>query len=96
MIFTPLTALGAVVTPAVQGMMSRQTADDSQGELQGVLASTGALAMIFSPLMMTWVFYRFAAEDAPIYMPGAPFLLSVALMFVCMAVFLYPRRDRTA
>lgn len=96
LLFTPLTALGAVVTPAVQGMMSRQTANDSQGELQGVLSSTGALAMIFSPLLMTWVFSRFAAEDAPIYMPGAPFLLSVALMFVCMAVFLYPARARTA
>ena len=91
LLFTPMTALGAVVTPALQGMMSRQTPDDSQGELQGVLASAGALAMIFSPLLMTWVFSRFAAENAPIYMPGAPFLLSMGLMFVCMAVLLFPK-----
>ena len=92
LLFTPLTALGAVVTPAVQGMMSRKTAKDSQGELQGVLASAGALAMIFSPLLMTWVFSRFAAADAPVHLPGAPFLVSMGLMFVCLAVFLLPRR----
>ena len=33
---------------------------------------------------MTYVFALFAAEDAAIYMPGAPFLLSAALMFICL------------
>ena len=92
--FTPITALGAVVTPAIQGMMSKQTPDDSQGELQGVLASTNALAMIFAPMIMTWVFATFAADDAPVYMPGAPFLLSMALMGACMAVYLSPIKPR--
>ena len=55
-LFIPLTALGAVVTPAVQGLMSRATSDNSQGELQGVLSSTAALATIISPLIMTQVF----------------------------------------
>lgn len=96
LMFIPLTALGAVVVPAIQGVMSRQTADDSQGELQGVLSSTSALATIFSPLIMTTVFWRFAAEDAPIYLPGAPFLVSMSLMVVCMAVFLAPLRTRAA
>ena len=95
LMFVPLTALGAVVTPAVQGVMSRQTSDDSQGELQGVLSSTSALSTIFSPLIMTTVFWRFASEDAPIYLPGAPFLVSMGLMFVCMVVFLAPMRSRT-
>lgn len=94
--FIPLTALGAVVVPAIQGVMSRQTANDSQGELQGVLSSTSALATIFSPLIMTTVFWRFSAEDAPIYLPGAPFLVSMSLMVVCMAVFLTPLRTRAA
>ncbi len=94
LMFIPLTALGAVVTPAVQGMMSRATADDSQGELQGVLASTGALAMIVSPLLMTSVFAFFAAETAPVYFPGAPFLVSMLLMIVCFAVFVSRRPAR--
>jgi DHA1 family tetracycline resistance protein-like MFS transporter len=92
MLFIPLTALGAVVTPAVQGMMSRATPDDSQGELQGVLSSSAALATIFSPLAMTYAFAVFAAEDADPYMPGAPFLLSAILMFVCLFAILSTRR----
>lgn len=87
LLFTPLTALGAVVIPALQGMLSKMTPDDSQGELQGVLASMSALAMIISPLIMSNVFARFAAEDAAIYLPGAPFLVSALLMVGCIIVF---------
>ena len=91
--FIPLTALGAVVTPAVQGMMSRATSDNSQGELQGVLSSTSALATIISPLIMTQIFAAFAREDAAYFLPGAPFLLSMALMVVCAAVFVATPRQ---
>ncbi len=96
LILTPLTALGAVVTPAVQGIMSRKTADDAQGELQGVLASTGALATIISPLIMTRVFATFAADDATPFLPGAPFLVSMVLMLPCLVVFLTRPRARPA
>lgn len=88
LLFTPITALGAVVTPALQGILSKMTADDSQGELQGVLSSISALAMILSPLLMSSVFAYFAGQDAPLYLPGAPFLVSASLMVVCVAVFL--------
>ncbi|WP_224824824.1 TCR/Tet family MFS transporter [Cognatishimia sp. MH4019] len=90
--FTPITALGAVVTPAVQGMMSRIASDDQQGELQGVIASSKAVAMILSPLVMTQVFWMFTSGDG-LYLPGAPFGLAAALMLVCFAVFVMrPRR----
>ena len=95
-IFIPLTALGAVVTPAVQGMMSRATSDNSQGELQGVLSSTSALATIISPLIMTQIFAAFAREDAAYFLPGAPFLLSMLLMVLCTVVFLATPRAQPA
>ena len=95
-IFIPLIALGAVVTPAVQGMMSRATSDNSQGELQGVLSSTSALATIISPLIMTQIFAAFAREDAAYFLPGAPFLLSMVLMVLCAVVFLATPRAQTA
>jgi DHA1 family tetracycline resistance protein-like MFS transporter len=94
MILTPLTALGAVVTPALQGIMSRTAPDDAQGELQGVISSTASLAMVISPLIMTQVFAAFTAPGAGLFMPGAPFLVSSALMVGCMGVFL--ARPRTA
>lgn len=94
--FTPATALGAVVTPALQGMMSRTVPDDAQGELQGLVSSARALAMILSPLAMTGVFAAFTATAAPVTLPGAPFLLSMALMAVCAFVFVGLRPARMA
>jgi DHA1 family tetracycline resistance protein-like MFS transporter len=88
LILTPLTALGAVVTPALQGMMSRAVPADAQGELQGVVSSTVSLAMVVSPLLMTQVFAAFTAPGAALFLPGAPFLVSMLLMAACMAVLL--------
>ncbi len=90
----PITALGAVVTPALQAQMSRATPDSQQGELQGVLAALHALSMILSPLVMTGVFAQFARADAAIYLPGAPFLLAMCLMLAGFALFLQARPSK--
>ncbi|CUK12896.1 Tetracycline resistance protein, class C [Ruegeria denitrificans] len=87
----PITAAGAVVTPALQALTSRATPDSQQGELQGVLTSLHALSMVISPLVMTSVFAHFAKPDAPIYLPGAPFLLALLLMVVGFSLFLRSR-----
>ena len=83
----PLTALGAVVTPALQSLMSARAGADGQGELQGVIASARSVAMIVSPLAMTGVFFAFTRDGASPFFPGAPFLLSMALMVVCGTVY---------
>jgi DHA1 family tetracycline resistance protein-like MFS transporter len=88
LLLIPLTALGAVVTPALQAMMSKATPDSQQGELQGVLTSLHALSMVISPLLMTSVFAQFARPDTGFYLPGAPFLLAMVLMVVGFAAFL--------
>ena len=88
LILTPLTALGSVVIPALQGVMSKRTPDDMQGELQGVLTSVSAVAIIIAPFAMTQIFAFFTSDSAPVYLPGAPFLLSMTLMFGCITVFL--------
>lgn len=87
LILTPIAALGSVLNPALQGVMSRMVGDDQQGELQGVLTSLSALSMVVSPMMMTYVFAVFTREDAPVYLPGAPFLVSMALMGVSLFIF---------
>jgi len=87
----PITALGAVVTPALQALTSRATPDSQQGELQGVLTSLHALSMVISPLVMTTVFAQFIKPDAALYLPGAPFLLALVLMLVGCALFLRSR-----
>ncbi|MBT4020733.1 MAG: TCR/Tet family MFS transporter [Alphaproteobacteria bacterium] len=84
----PLTALGIIGGPALQGIMSRVANKDQQGELQGVLTSVGAVGAIFSPLIMTNVFGFFTGEDAPIYFPGAPFVFAMALVFIALVIFM--------
>ncbi|WP_149775625.1 TCR/Tet family MFS transporter [Ruegeria intermedia] len=95
LILIPITALGAMVTPALQAQMSRATPDSQQGELQGVLAALHALSMILSPLVMTAVFAQFARSDAALYLPGAPFLLAMGLMLAGFALFLRARASDT-
>ncbi len=83
---TPITALGGVVTPALQALISRDIAPDAQGEVQGVLSSLNAIAMITAPLIMTSTFAAFTAPGAAMFAPGAPFLLAALLMLVCVTL----------
>ncbi|MES2843754.1 MAG: TCR/Tet family MFS transporter [Pseudomonadota bacterium] len=92
LILTPITALGGVVTPALQALASRAAPPDAQGELQGVLSSLNALAMITSPLIMTATFSAFTAPGGTFYAPGAPFLLAAALMVLCLILHVTGRR----
>ena len=91
MVVTPLAALGGIGGPALQALMTNATPADQQGELQGVQASVSALASGVSPMVMTFVFYSFTRPGAPIYSPGAPFLLGAALMALALVVLLAGR-----
>lgn len=96
LILTPLIALGAVVMPALQAKMSSAVPDDQQGTLQGVVASARSLAMILSPVAMTGIFFAFTRDGAAVWFPGAPFLLSMALMVVCGIVYVARPREAPA
>lgn len=96
LILTPLAALGAVITPALQSIMSKAVGDRRQGELQGALTSVNAVAMIVAPMVMTSVFAQYTRADATLFFPGAPFLLSLGLILLALAVFLAPNRGAVA
>jgi len=84
---TPLAALGAVVAPALQAVMSGRADDNQQGELQGVLGSINSVGMIIAPVVMTQVFWMFTGDGARLYLPGAPFLLAMLLMLISWMVY---------
>ena len=88
LVLAPLAALAGVIPPALQGIMSQRVADNEQGELQGALSAVSSLAMMLSPLMMTAVFARFTEEGAPIYAPGAPFVVAMGLSLLALVIFL--------
>ncbi len=92
-ILIPISALGAVGIPALQGIMSRIAAPNQQGELQGLLTSLTSLAFILSPLIMTGVFYLFVDPEFPIYLPGAPFLCSAFVGMVCFGLIQFVKES---
>ncbi len=73
-------SLGGLAGPALRGIMSNQVPANAQGELQGAITSLMSLTMVGSPIVMTQLFYFFSAEDAPIYFPGAPYVLAGAMI----------------
>ncbi len=91
----PFTSLGALAGPALQGMMSRAVSDDAQGELQGVLTSVNAVAMVLSPPVMAGAFFAFTKDDAIAYIPGAPFVLSAILVVFAIAILTHAGRRLT-
>lgn len=93
-VMIPISAMGAIVAPAMQGVMSRAAGADQQGELQGVLASISALSMILSPLLMTQAFFWATRDGGAVWFPGAPFMLSACLMAGAFAIFMLSRRRR--
>lgn len=84
-------ALSGFAFPALQSLMSKNTAEDAQGELQGVVAASYSLTAIIGPLAMTQVFGAYTREGAA-YVPGAPFIVASGMVIVCILLFSYSVR----
>jgi DHA1 family tetracycline resistance protein-like MFS transporter len=80
-----LQSVGAITSPAIQGMVSAAAAADRQGETQGALSSVQGLTAIISPLVASYIFAIFTGEGAIVLLPGAPFLTSV--LAYCLAIW---------
>ena len=72
--------LGGIAQPAIQSIMAGHVPANVQGELQGTITSLMSLAAIIGPLLMNNLFYYFTHSQAPVHLPGAPFLLGALLM----------------
>ena len=79
-------SLGGIANPAVQSVMSRQAGPSAQGELQGAIASLNGIAAVLSPIFMTQMFSYFSRPAAPVVFPGAPYLVSGVLVFLCVLI----------
>ncbi|MCP5038515.1 MAG: TCR/Tet family MFS transporter [Rhodobacteraceae bacterium] len=90
----PVAALADMTPPTITAMMSVKVDEDRQGMLQGVIASMASISAVVAPLLMTSVFQIFARPNAPVYLPGAPFLMSGLMILAIWPFFmaLSPRR----
>ena len=82
-----LSSLGGLAGPSVNSILSNQVAADSQGELQGIMASTSSIAMIVGPLLLTQTFTYFTSDSAPVYLPGSAFWVSAILTLCALGIF---------
>lgn len=74
--------LGGICGPALQSVISNQVPSNEQGELQGALTSLMSLTSIAGPLIMNYLFAYFTGPKAPIYLPGASFILGAIMIVV--------------
>lgn len=80
--------------PASQGMMTRRVSESEQGELQGAINSLRSIAVIIGPGLFTFTFAYFISEHRGWLVPGAPWFLGAALLFVAMVLAMRVKKIR--
>ena len=85
-ILIPLASLGVLAQPAIQAILSKSVGDDRQGAIQGVASSLNAIAMVITPITMTWILAVFSDKTAKYYFPGMPFLFSALMVLLCLFI----------
>jgi DHA1 family tetracycline resistance protein-like MFS transporter len=82
----PVWSFFGLVGPSISAMASREVVPNEQGQLQGALASLRSIATLITPILYTQTFALAIGPLAGLGVPGAPFLLSAALLAVATAV----------
>ena len=86
MVGVTLMSLWALAGPAAQGMMTHRVSASEQGELQGAISSLRAIAMLIGPGLFSFTFAWFINAKHGWVLPGAPWYLAAALLFVAVAM----------
>jgi DHA1 family tetracycline resistance protein-like MFS transporter len=82
----PVMALWGVAGAATQALMTQLVAPDQQGQLQGATNSVQSVSQLVGPFLFTLTFAYFIGNQAPLKLPGAPFLLAALLMLLALLI----------
>ena len=74
--------MGGIAGPSLQGLISGGVPANEQGELQGALTALMSFTSVIGPPLMTNLFSFFTGKSAPVYFPGAPFLMGALLISI--------------
>ena len=88
LVILPMAALTDLVPPTLMAMSANTVDEDRQGMVQGVIASLSSLSAVAAPLFYTPIFGLFVSGAAGVYLPGAPFLISGALVLAIIPLVL--------
>jgi DHA1 family tetracycline resistance protein-like MFS transporter len=90
----PIMSLWGLSNPSAQGLMTRRVTPSEQGQLQGASGSLRGIGGLVGPGLFTLTFAASIAPSSALHLPGAPFLVSAALLLG--AFFLAARVTRSA
>jgi DHA1 family tetracycline resistance protein-like MFS transporter len=82
----PIMSFWGLYGPAAQGLMTQRVDSTEQGRLQGALSSVVGITGIVGPVVFSLTFATFIGRWEDIGFPGAPFVLSSALLLLAAAV----------
>jgi DHA1 family tetracycline resistance protein-like MFS transporter len=81
-----LGAAASIALPGLIALATNATAANSQGELQGAIASATSLGQIIGPLLMGFLFEHFAKTNVAPF-PGAPFAAAGLLILIAIGIY---------
>jgi DHA1 family tetracycline resistance protein-like MFS transporter len=82
----PVMALWGLAGAATQALMTQLVAPDQQGQLQGATTCVQSVSQLVGPFLFTLIFAYFIGGQAPLKLPGAPFLLASALLVLALVI----------
>ncbi len=89
----PIGSLGGLITPGLQGLMTRRVAPHEQGQLQGAIQCLNGFASIVGPMIYGLSFAWWVRHGDAMGLPAAPFFISglcLALGFALSLAFARP------
>ena len=90
-------AFSGIVDPSIRSIVAGQTANNEQGELQGIFTSLMSLAEIIGPPFMMWIFYSTSsmAKTNDVWY-GSPFFAGGILALIGFVILRWAFRKRMA
>ncbi len=82
----PVMALWGVSGAALQALNTQLVTPEQQGQLQGATSSVQSVSQLLGPFLFTLTFAYFIGGEAPVQLPGAPFLLAAALLLLALGI----------
>jgi MFS transporter, DHA1 family, tetracycline resistance protein len=92
----PVMSLWGVAGAATQALTTQRVAPDQQGQLQGATSSVQSMSQMLGPFLFTLTFAYFIGANAPVKLPGAPFLLAAVLLLLALLLAMRTLATRKA
>ena len=82
----PVLNLMSFTWPSAQGLMSKETSPNEQGQMQGAINGLRGGAGILGPSLFTYIFAKAVGDHAIVHLPGAPFYMAALMLVVALPV----------